>query len=80
VVASFRLIRPAQVVATVETRSGVVLRRIVKARLRAGNHKIVWNGRVGKRGLIYSGRYVVRVSARNGFGPASLAGLFVTRR
>jgi Phosphodiester glycosidase len=80
VVASFRLIRPAEVTAAVETRNGVVLRRIVKARLRAGRHKIVWNGRVGKRGLIYSGRYVVRVSAQNGFGPASLAGLFVTRR
>lgn len=80
VVASFRLIRPAQVTATVETRTGVVLRRIVRARLAAGEHKVIWNGRVGKRGLVYSGRYVVRVSARNAFGPASLAGLFVTRR
>ncbi len=80
VVASFRLIRPAQVTVTVETKNGVVLRRIARARLAAGQHKVVWNGRVGKRGLVYSGRYVVRVSARNGFGPASLAGLFLTRR
>jgi hypothetical protein len=80
VVASFDLAHPARVSATIETKNGTVLGRIVQESLAAGPAKIVWDGRLGPKRLLFGGRYVVRVRATNQYGPTDLTAPLAVRR
>jgi hypothetical protein len=77
--ASFRLERPALVILRVETRAGAVVTVGARKRLPAGEQALSWNGRVGKRPAA-TGRYVLRVIARNELGSVDLATQFRVKR
>ncbi|MEX2646301.1 MAG: phosphodiester glycosidase family protein [Gaiellaceae bacterium] len=77
--ASFRLERPALVTLRVETRAGAVVTVGARKRLPAGEQALSWNGRVGKRAAA-TGRYVLRVIARNELGSVDLATQFRVKR
>jgi hypothetical protein len=79
-VTTVRLARPAKLVLSIETRSGTVLRRIVRNSVPAGNASLSWNGRTARGGLVYSGTYVARVRALNAAGPMELERKFTVRR
>jgi hypothetical protein len=78
--ATFTLARPATVVARVETLTGAVITNVTRARLPAGARSIRWAGRVGRRTLVHTGRYVLRVIATNPVGRMDLAQPFTARR
>lgn len=71
-VATFALTRPAKVTTTIESQSGLLIRRLGKANLRAGKLRVRWDGRDRRKHLVYGGRYVVRVRAVNQYGPTEL--------
>jgi hypothetical protein len=77
--ASFRLERPALVTLRVETRAGAVVAVGARKRLPRGEQTLTWNGRVGTRPAA-TGRYVVRVIARNELGSVDLATQFRVQR
>jgi hypothetical protein len=77
---SFVLAHPAQVRATIERPSGVVVRRVFARRLEAGTVPVTWNGRDDRGALAFAGRYVLRVTATNELGTMSLAKPFRLRR
>jgi hypothetical protein len=79
-VATVRLARPARLVLTIETKSGTVLRRIVRSSAPAGSASLAWNGRTTKGGLVFSGAYVARVRAVNAVGTAELSRQIIVRR
>jgi hypothetical protein len=79
-VATVRLARPARLVLSIETRAGVVLRRIIQRFRRPGSASLAWNGRTAKGGLVYSGSYVARVRALNAAGTVELARTFAVDR
>jgi Phosphodiester glycosidase len=69
IVAGVTLTRPARVVATVETASGVQVSTIAVRRLPAGRYSTSWRGTTrGGRFLVYGGMYVVRFRAANELG------------
>jgi hypothetical protein len=74
------LTRPARVRVTVETSGGIVVRTIVNARRGPGEQLTAWNGRTGRKRLVASGRYVVRVRATNELGSVSLVQRLSVRR
>lgn len=76
----WRQTRPAQVMVTVETPDGVLVRRVTRARLTPGERVVTWNGRMGNGKLAPGGRYVVRVTARNALGDVDLDRPLVVRR
>ncbi|HEX5245523.1 MAG TPA: phosphodiester glycosidase family protein [Gaiellaceae bacterium] len=78
--ASFQLVHPATVTATVETRTGIVLATLAHARLQPGAQKLVWNGRLWTGALAFTGAYQVHVVATNSIGTVSLVAPFVARR
>jgi Phosphodiester glycosidase len=78
--ATFQLAHPANVTATVETRSGVVLATLLDKKLQPGVQKALWNGRLWTGALAFSGAYQVRVVATNSIGAVSLVALFTARR
>jgi hypothetical protein len=78
--ASFTVTHAATVTTTVETQRGVVVRRLSRRKLSPGTFSLTWNGRDSHRRLVVSRRYVVRVSARNQYGPVSLAANVTVRR
>jgi hypothetical protein len=80
VAAAFQLAHAAQVTATVETRSGIVLATILNTRLQPGAQKALWNGRLWTGALAFSGAYQVRVVATNSIGTVSLVAPFTARR
>jgi hypothetical protein len=80
VTASFQLVHPATVTATVETRTGIVLATLVNTRLQPGAQKLVWNGRLWTGALAFTGAYQVHVVATNSVGTVSLVAPFVARR
>ena len=77
---SFVLARPAQVQATIERPEGAVVRRLFARRLEAGTVPVSWNGRDARGVRVFSGRYVLRVTATNEVGTMSLAKPFRARR
>jgi hypothetical protein len=79
-ITSVRLARPARLVLTIETRSGTILRRIIRNAARAGTVPITWDGRTTRGGLVYSGTYVARVRALNSVGAMDLERTFVVQR
>jgi hypothetical protein len=79
-VATVRLVRPARVLLFIETRSGTVLRRVVRNSAPAGNLSLAWDGRTTRGGLVYSGTYVARVRALNAAGAMDLKRTFSVRR
>jgi hypothetical protein len=79
-VATVRLARPARVLLFIETRSGTVLRRVVRNSAPAGSVSLAWDGRTTRGGLVYSGTYVARVRALNAAGATDLKRTFSVRR
>jgi phosphodiester glycosidase len=83
VVARFQVAHPARVIVRIETRTGVILRSIVRTVSRPGTVAVGWNGRVGRSGhgpLVYSGRYLVEVSTQNALGQAQLSKPLTVKR
>jgi hypothetical protein len=79
-VATVRLARPAKLVLSIETRSGTVLRRIVRNSVRGGSASLAWDGRTTRGGLVYSGTYVARMRAQNAVGVMELERNFRLQR
>jgi flagellar hook assembly protein FlgD len=68
----FMLTRPAAIRVSIETPSGDILRTIAAGRRAAGRVNVRWNGRDGRRKLVPSGSYVVRVSSSSQVGLSQL--------
>jgi phosphodiester glycosidase/flagellar hook capping protein FlgD len=79
-VATVRLARPAKLVLLIETRSGTVLRRIVRNSAAGGSASLAWDGRTTRGGLVYSGTYVARMRAQNAAGVVELERNFRLQR
>jgi hypothetical protein len=79
-VTTVRLTRPARLVLSIETRSGTVLRRVIRNSARAGEASLSWDGRTTRGGLVFSGTYVARVRALNAAGAMDLTRPFVVQR
>ena len=78
--ATFTLTYAARVTVTVETPSGIVVRRLVRTNLDPGAQKVSWNGRREGGAVAFGGRYVVHVSATNEFGTVDLSQPFSAHR
>jgi hypothetical protein len=78
--ASFTLARQARVSATVTTASGAFVRSLPARSLAAGGRSLTWNGRDARGSLVRTGRYAIRVAARNELGTATLTAGFGVRR
>ncbi len=79
-VATFTLTRPATVTARIETPTGAVVRTIGKTQAQPGTFTVSWDGVADSGGVVYSGRYVARVSAANELGTVDLTEPFTVRR
>lgn len=67
------LTRPARVLATVETTSGVRVAAIALRRLEAGRFRATWKGTtLGGKSFAYGGLYVIRFRATNELGAVEL--------
>jgi flagellar hook assembly protein FlgD len=77
---SYSLAHPATVAVTIETRTGIVIRKMATARLAAGPQQAVWDGRTSTGKLAFTGAYLVRVSSTNSIGRVDLTAPFVARR
>ena len=77
---TFTLTRSATVTSRVESTNGVVVRKLGSAKIGAGTASVRWDGRDRRGNLVYGGRYVLRVSAQNQFGPTDLTQAFVAHR
>ena len=78
--ASFQLVHPATVTATIETRTGIVLATLANKRMQPGAQSLPWNGRLWTGSLAFTGAYQVHVVATNSIGSVSLVAPFVARR
>lgn len=75
------LAREARIVATIETRAGVVVRTLATRRYPAGKLRLAWDGMLrGGRQRAFGGLYVVRLVARNELGRVELATGFAVQR
>ena len=70
--AGVTLTRPARMVVTVETASGVKISTIAARRAEAGRFRASWSGRV-RRSLVYGGMYRLRFRANSELGIVELA-------
>ncbi len=77
---TFNLSRTANVRATVESRSGIVVRTIANGELASGAQELAWDGRDARGKLALGGAYLVRVRATNAVGTAELTQSFAARR
>ncbi|MFN2628071.1 MAG: FlgD immunoglobulin-like domain containing protein [Gaiellaceae bacterium] len=77
---TFTLARPATVTATVETRSGIVVRTLNSTTLPGGPQKLLWDGRTAAGTRAFDGAYLVRVRADNAIGHVELTQPFTARR
>ena len=77
---TFKLIRSATVTTRLESTNGVVVRKLGSAKIGAGTASVRWDGRDRRGNLVYGGRYVLRVSAQNQFGPTDLTQAFLAHR
>ncbi len=80
VTATFQLVHPALVTATIETRAGIVIATLLDAKLQPGAQQVLWNGLNGTGSLETSGLYQVHVVAQNSIGTASLVVPFAAHR
>ncbi len=78
--ATFELVHPATVTATIETRSGIVIATLLSAKLQPGPQTLLWNGRTGTGALAFGGAYQVRIVATNSIGKVSLVAPFTAHR
>jgi flagellar hook assembly protein FlgD len=76
----FTLSRSATVTATIETKTGIVIRKLDERTLPAGPQRLLWDGRTSGGGLAFNGAYVVRIAADNTVGEVELAQPFTARR
>ena len=75
------LAHAAKVVVTIQTASGVVVRRLARGLdLQPGTYSYGWNGRRDSGARAPGGNYVFRVSATNEFGTVDLTKPFTARR
>jgi hypothetical protein len=75
------LAHPAKVAVTIQTASGIVVRRLARGvDLQPGTYSYGWNGRRDSGVRAFGGRYVFRVSATNEFGTVDLTKPFTARR
>jgi hypothetical protein len=79
-VASFNLTRAALVTPRIETTSGVVLRTLPRESDSPGTLQVTWDGVTKTGAVVYSGRYVAHVFAKNAIGTADLSVPFTVRR
>jgi len=79
-VATFKLVHPARVVARVETKSGLRIKTVLNTHLDAGDQSVGWDGRDARHRRVYGGRYVLRITATNQYGPVELTAPFTARR
>jgi Phosphodiester glycosidase/FlgD Ig-like domain len=77
---TFKLTRSATVTTRVESTNGVVVRKLGSAKIGAGTASVRWDGRDRRGNLVYGGRYLLRVSAQNQFGPTDLTQAFLAHR
>ncbi len=77
---TFKLTRSATVTTRLESTNGVVARKLGSAKIGAGTASVRWDGRDRRGNLVYGGRYVLRVSAQNQFGPTDLTQAFLAHR
>ena len=76
----WKLSRAARVKVAVLTPEHVLMRVVANRRFAPGEQSVTWNGTRGNRKLVASGRYLVRVEARNEVGAVFLErGLSVRR-
>jgi flagellar hook assembly protein FlgD len=80
VTATFQLAHPASVIATVETRTGVVIATLLDSKLQPGPQQVVWDGKAATGSLAFTGAYQVHVAAVNSIGSVSLIAPFTARR
>jgi hypothetical protein len=80
VTATFQLVHPALVTATVETRAGIVIATLLDEKLQPGAQQVLWNGLNGTGSLETSGLFQVHVVAQNSIGTASLVVPFAAHR
>lgn len=79
--ARFDLAHPARVSVTIETAKEVVIRRVVQNKsFGIGTRSVGWNGRLAGGQRIYPGRYVLRVTASNQYGPVTMRRVITIRR
>jgi hypothetical protein len=76
----FTLARAAKVTGTVETKSGIVIRKLDQRAFVPGPQHLVWDGRTSGGGLAFNGAYVVRIAAENAVGEVELTQPFTARR
>lgn len=69
---SFQLANPAWVVATVEDRSGKVVRKLRAHREEPGEIALLWDVKSNRKEVVPKGLYTIRIRAANDFGLASL--------
>jgi flagellar hook assembly protein FlgD len=79
VVATFKLTRAATITPRIETASGVLLRTLPKTRGRPGDLQVAWDGVTDGGAVVFSGRYVARLTATNELGSVSLGAGFSVR-
>jgi flagellar hook assembly protein FlgD len=77
---SFTLSRPATVTATIETKTGIVIRALDAGKLQAGEQRLVWDGRTAGGSLAFGGAYVAHVVAENAIGRVELSQPFTATR
>ncbi len=77
---SFTLAHPATVTATVETRSGIVIRTLAARAFPEGPQKLLWNGRTASGRRAFGGTYQARVRAANTIGRVELTQPFTAQR
>jgi len=78
--ATFQLVHPATVTATIETRTGIVIATLTSSKLQPGAQQLPWDGRSGDGKLAFTGAYQVHVVATNTIGTVSLTAPFIARR
>lgn len=79
-VATFQLGRSATVTARIETTAGAVVRTLFRRPSPAGTLEVQWDGLADGGAVVYTGRYVARVSAANQLGTVDLSVPFGVRR
>jgi phosphodiester glycosidase/flagellar hook capping protein FlgD len=79
-VATFALTRQARVSQRIETAKGTVLRTLGTVTAGPGTLSVAWNGKTTAGGIVYSGRYVARVTATSAIGTSDLTAPFTVRR
>jgi flagellar hook assembly protein FlgD len=76
----FQLTRPARVSVAITSKTGQLLRLVRTAQAPAGKVVAIWDGRYPNKKAVFSGTYVVKVTAINAAGRVELARSFRVKR